>query len=178
MIVAVLLAFNPASSAAQVGQMIPSAVPSAPPSGESALVRKIFGTSEGRELLPADDAFKVVARATGPETIQVQFMPAPGYYLYRDKFAIATSDPGETLTLRVEWPRGQVKNDAFFGETEVFDHQVAAMVYLERAQARRSHVALLVEYQGCNYVVGVCYPPAQKRIEIDLPAPRANRSPG
>ena len=55
------------------------------------------------DFLPPEQAFVFSARMAGPDTVQVDFAVAPGYYMYRERFAFtleeagvaeATGDPG------------------------------------------------------------------------------------
>lgn len=138
----------------------------------SGLLQRMFGAPDSKQLLSPDEAFKIATSATDPQTIVVQFTPAKGYYFYRDKFVLGVQEPIEVKIASVDWPRGEIKSDPFFGETEVFDRPAEAIVRLNRTIAQALAITLRVEYQGCNYVVEVCYPPAEKRFRVDLPAAR------
>ena len=51
-----------------------------------------FGGSSQDRILEADQAFQLAASALDPSTIEVRWIIAPGYYLYRDKFRLSLSD--------------------------------------------------------------------------------------
>lgn len=136
------------------------------------LVQKMFRTPDPNQLLPPDEAFKVTAAATAPRTIVVQFIPAKGHYFYRNKFVVAVQEPPGIKLASVDWPRGEIKNDPFFGTTEIIERPAEAVVHLHRSVVQARESTLRVEYQGCNYVVGVCYPPVAKTLRVALPVSR------
>lgn len=120
------------------------------------------------ELLPADQAFHFSAEADGPETIQLHWQIADGYYLYRKQFKIEKLQ-GSTKLGNPQFPPGKPKDDPEFGTTEVYYHSVTAAVPLRRSQAQTEKLTLKVGFQGCAER-GVCYPPMQKTITLTLPA--------
>lgn len=132
------------------------------------LVQKMFGTPDPNQFLQPDEAFRVTAAATGPQTIVVQFIPAKGHYFYRDKFVLEVQEPTGVKIASVDWPRGDIKSDPFFGMTEVFGRPIEVVVRLNRTVAPALESTLRIEYQGCNYVIGVCYPPVGKRLRVAL----------
>jgi len=104
------------------------------------------------------------------KTIAIDFTPASGgYYLYRDKFAFRVKEPAEVGVTSIELPSGEIKDDPFFGKTEIFHSKVRTLVGLQRTTA--APIVLDVAYQGCNQRIGVCYPPIEKRLRLALPAP-------
>lgn len=127
------------------------------------------GAANPNVLLPPDEAFKLSVIVADSRTIVAEFMPADGYYLYRDKFAFRVREPADVKVTSIEVPPGEIKDDPFFGKTEIFHNRVHAVVRLKRASA--GAIVLNVEYQGCNDRIGVCYPPIEKRIRLELPAP-------
>ncbi|MFZ5558928.1 MAG: protein-disulfide reductase DsbD [Pseudomonadota bacterium] len=118
------------------------------------------------ELLPPDEAFKASMRAADASTVIADFVPAKGYYLYRDKFAFTVVEPAGASIAQVTLPPGKVKDDPLFGKTEVFTDPVAVTVAL--AGAATDRVTIKAAYQGCNEPIGVCYPPIEKTFEVAL----------
>ena len=139
----------------------------------SDVVRPLPGPSPD-VLLPADQAFRMSIVVADPQTIAAEFVPAEGYYLYRDKFAFHVREPADVELASVELPRGEVKDDPFFGRVELFHNKVQAVLRLQRASA--GPIVLDVAYQGCNDIIGVCYPPIEKRIRLELPAATSGRT--
>ena len=131
-------------------------------------LRALLGPANPDVLLPADQAFRMSIVVADPQTIAAEFVPAEGYYLYRDKFAFQVREPADVKLVSVELPRGEVKDDPFFGRTEIFHDKVRALLRLQRAGA--GPIVLDVAFQGCNDIIGVCYPPIEKRIRLELPA--------
>lgn len=121
------------------------------------------------DLLPVDEAFVLSARATGPDTIQLEWRIADGYYLYRHRMAVQATQAGATAgTLSL--PRGKAHQDEFFGRVETYRDRVTAS--LSGASAPGGRIALQVKYQGCADL-GICYPPQARTIEVPLAAAAA-----
>jgi len=66
------------------------------------------------EFLKPDEAFQVSAVATAADKIEVQFVVAKGYYLYRKRMGF-TTDSKEIKLGEPQLPKGDIKNDEFFG---------------------------------------------------------------
>ena len=134
-------------------------------------------------FLPVDQAFRVQARMPDAQTIVVRFTPAETYYLYRNKTTFAVAAAAGAGIDSVQLPRGEMKKDPNFGDTEVFHQPFQAVVRLNNPAT--SPFALTVGYQGCSEK-GLCYPPEKKTfplvfaadgVETLSPAPGPN-SPG
>ena len=122
------------------------------------------------EILPPDAAFRLSATPLSPAAARFEWVIAEGYYLYRDQFSFAAlSDDLRLDAQAIHIPRGKLKRDPYFGETEIHTGFVAIDVPLLRAGAADSPVRVQVGYQGCKED-SVCYPPLTKQLEIALPA--------
>jgi len=126
-----------------------------------ALVAGPLAAATADDLLEPERAFKVSARWLDPAMIEVAFRIADGYYMYRDKFRFAAADNAVKLG-PAEFPRGEVKQDEFFGAVETYRKQVAIRVPVEGDAGR---LVLEVTSQGCADI-GVCYPPTTQRVEL------------
>jgi thioredoxin:protein disulfide reductase len=117
-----------------------------------------------KSLLPADQAFRLSARAIDAKTLEARFDIATGYYLYRDKMHFRT-DPvaSQVATL----PPGQRKHDAFFGDVETYRGEVVIRIPLAQTAAG-TRVTLHADSQGCADV-GVCYPPNPQQLTVAVP---------
>jgi thiol:disulfide interchange protein DsbD len=124
------------------------------------------------ELLPADEAFRLIAEAKDANTLHVSWQVAEGYYLYREKFKFALSDAQGAALGSYEIPHGEPKRDEEFGDVEVFHRDIGFDLPLARAGAQATTISLQVGYQGCADR-GVCYPPIQKTVSLELPASAA-----
>jgi thiol:disulfide interchange protein DsbD len=101
------------------------------------------------------------------ETLLARFHIEPGYYLYKDKFAVDSVDPGMEVT-GIDLPQGVRKTDEYFGDIIAFYESFDAKVTLRRADAGARSVSLKLRYQGCAED-GICYPPIEKNVTLDLP---------
>lgn len=130
------------------------------------------GTASGLplldEALPAAQAFTYEAIATDASTLLVRMTPAPGYYLYRDKFRFSVPEDGVSVRL-VNLPPGTPKFDEHFGSVQVYEQQVEIPVSLERHDPAVRSMHLAADFQGCKDA-GICYPPMQRQVRIELPA--------
>jgi thiol:disulfide interchange protein DsbD len=134
-------------------------------------LRQLAGSEPEPEFLPVDKAFAIRAALRDARTIAVDFEPAQGYYLYRDKIAFALSASGGLRLGRVELPPGEKKDDPNFGPSEVFHQPVQARIALSKPAVPGEPLGLEVRYQGCADA-GLCYPPETKSFDLTLAAAR------
>jgi thiol:disulfide interchange protein DsbD len=120
---------------------------------------------EPRDLLDPQDAFRLTAVALDAKSVQVEFRIAEGYYLYRDRFRFETAD-GKVIA-EAELPHGKMKQDPFFGRSEIYRERVRIRVPLDGADLARERVRLKIVSQGCSDS-GVCYIPQEQWVEVRL----------
>ncbi|MCY4362759.1 MAG: protein-disulfide reductase DsbD [Gammaproteobacteria bacterium] len=119
-------------------------------------------------ILDPDQAFKLSATATGPQSVRFTWAVADGYYLYRDKFSFSSlADDVDIDETAIRVPRGKVKQDESFGDVEVNTGLVAVDVPLLSTGTGISEALFQVGYQGCKDG-SVCYPPQRKEISVGL----------
>ncbi len=112
------------------------------------------------EFLPPEQAFVFSARMADPSSVEVRYLVADGYYLYRDKFAFAAE--GATLG-NVDLPRGKVKFDPNFEkDVETMRGELLIRVPVQAGDA----FTLKVTSQGCSDK-GLCYPPMQSEVRLN-----------
>ncbi len=133
------------------------------------LTESVAGGANEVEFLDPDVAFNLLAEAPDGETITVHWQIADGYYLYRKRFAFTPADSSDVVLGAPQFPAGKIKNDEYFGEMEVYYHDVLARLPLQGGADPGRTVALDVVYQGCADA-GLCYPPITKRVNVTLPA--------
>ena len=120
-------------------------------------------------FLPPDEAFKLSVAAEDAQTLRAGFKIVPGYYLYRERVKFEIKTPATSSISSTELPKGEIKQDPNFGQTEVWHQSFNATIRLAHAAASPSSITLLATYQGCSEK-GLCYAPIKKTFEISLPA--------
>jgi thiol:disulfide interchange protein DsbD len=126
-----------------------------------------LGGSGAADLLEPEKAFRFSARALDGGSLEVRFAIADGYYMYRERFQFALGEPAGLRLGKPEFPPGERKTDAFFGDVETYRKEVRIRVPLERGSGEARTVRLEVTSQGCADV-GVCYTPMQSQASLRL----------
>jgi len=91
-----------------------------------------IGNTGEDEFLHPDVAFRVTATATAPDRIEVSFQVHPGYYLYRGKMKFVAAEGQPAALGTPDLPAGEKKVDEYFGEQEVYHHDVTAKLPVSR----------------------------------------------
>ncbi|PRX01305.1 UNVERIFIED_ORG: thiol:disulfide interchange protein DsbD [Martelella mediterranea] len=120
------------------------------------LLGSMAGTVAAQMPRPVDEVFQLRAERGNDGTVALDWMIAPGTYLYRDSLKADFQGSPVSLTL----PDGEKKNDPNFGRVEVYHHGVQADL-----PAQPDLGALTVSYQGCAEQ-GICYPPVHKTVDL------------
>jgi thiol:disulfide interchange protein DsbD len=116
-----------------------------------------FGGNKQPTFLPPDKAFSLDIKVRDAQTLEANYSVTPGYYLYRDKITFASTD-NEVKVTAVNLPKGEIKHDATFGDTEVFHQSFPAQITLNRpSNSAAISITLNAVYQGCSDQ-GLCYP--------------------
>jgi len=76
---------------------------------------------------------------------------------------------------QIEFPKGEMKHDANFGDMMVYHHPFEARINLERSDKGARTLSLHAVYQGCSEK-GLCYAPIERDIQVALPAVTASTS--
>ncbi|HSN71095.1 MAG TPA: protein-disulfide reductase DsbD domain-containing protein, partial [Steroidobacteraceae bacterium] len=127
------------------------------------------------EFLPPEQAFRYSVEAS-PAELTVVWDVTPGYYLYRKRLGFASETDGITLG-EPAWPTGEMHEDEFFGEQEIYRGRQRFTIPVQRAAEAPRRVELALKFQGCADA-GLCYPPTTWRTEVQLPADPATASSG
>ena len=117
------------------------------------------------ELLDPEKAFAFSARVAGPDAIEVRYVIAKGYYLYRDKLRF-TLEPATLGNGSAQLPQGLVHKDEFFGKTMVYRDEVRIRLPVNAGGGIERAVLTAVS-QGCADV-GVCYVPVEQKADLRL----------
>jgi thiol:disulfide interchange protein DsbD len=124
---------------------------------------KLGGSADN--LLEPEKAFGFSARVLDASTVEVGFVIADGYYMYRERFKFsAQGNPGVRLGA-AELPRGQKHKDEFFGEVETYRKAVRILIPVQGD----GRFDLNVTSQGCADA-GVCYVPMDSKATLQLAA--------
>lgn len=110
-----------------------------------------------QDFLPVEQAFRLSVSQDGDGQVRLNWKISEGYYLYRKQVKVE-GDPAGSVQ-QVTMPAGTIKNDEFFGASEVYHDQ---LVVRATAPAAR---ALNVSWQGCADA-GICYPPQSLRVTL------------
>lgn len=134
-----------------------------------------LGLGGAQEFLPPDEAFAFNAHVDAHGMIIADWQIAPGYYLYRSKFAFSTDTDGASLGTPA-MPAGEMHTgilpEGGEGEVEVYMHGVQVSIPVVRSDAAVNSINFIAKYQGCAEA-GICYPPQTKQVSLELAATTA-----
>ncbi|OWW20723.1 protein-disulfide reductase DsbD N-terminal domain-containing protein [Noviherbaspirillum denitrificans] len=136
--------------------------------GLSTKVKNLFSAPKEDELIEPDLAFTLKVAAKSTNQLNVDVVPANGYYVYKERIRFSLKDGSGVRIGSVKFPPGEMKTDQIFGRTEVFRNAVPITIALDNA-AKGKSVVLSASYQGCHEKLGVCYPPIDKTVSLVLP---------
>ncbi|QVQ25554.1 protein-disulfide reductase DsbD [Achromobacter deleyi] len=115
------------------------------------------------EFLEPEKAFVFSAQMASPDTLELRYRVAPGYYMYRERFGISISPVGATTLGEAVYPKGEVKYDPTFEkDMEVFHKDVVIRVPVG---AGGQPFTLTLTGQGCADA-GLCYPPMDSSVKL------------
>ena len=112
-----------------------------------------------QDFLDPAIAFRFEARMAEPQTLEVRYQIADGYYMYRERFAFRAS--GVKLGTP-EIPPGKVKYDETFQkDVETYKGELVIRIPVEGS----GPFTLTAESQGCADA-GLCYPPQEHAAQL------------
>ncbi|HLS54458.1 MAG TPA: protein-disulfide reductase DsbD [Zeimonas sp.] len=120
-----------------------------------------LGTARAADFLDPEQAFRVTLAAAGERSVEIDVQAADGYYLYAEKFAVASDTAGVILGA-LGRPAGKTRFDATFGK-EVETHRGVVRLSVPIRSAPQAF-KLRLDLQGCADA-GLCYSP----MSVDLP---------
>ena len=104
--------------------------------------------------LDVEEAFKIDYIVTGSSEAIVRWLIPQFYYLYKDKFHFSSKD---FRIEDVQLPIAQIREDPYFGESEVYYDVVEVNLRLTSITKNQKNGVLNISYQGC-WEGGICYP--------------------
>jgi len=144
--------------------IVPSPARSASTDDLDAVLDQSRKAASSDDFLPPEKAFRLSASADAGR-VRLDWIIAPGYYLYRDRIKIA--DDSAQIGAP-QFPPGQIKSDEYFGQQVVYHDELIATLPVTRAAGGQAAVTVHVTYQGCAEA-GLCYPPITQTLSITLP---------
>ncbi len=136
----------------------------APPSASNPIAAALEA-GPNNDYLEPDQAFQLSITAQSADTLLADFTVAPGHYLYKDRISFKLQDgTAAAATL----PKGDIKQDPTFGQTEVYHQPFQASIKLQHSGTPPETITLQAVYQGCSEK-GLCYAPIKKSFDIRLP---------
>lgn len=121
------------------------------------------GLNNSGGFLPVEEAYRV-SLTVESEAVQLDWLIAPGYYLYRDKFKVTANSGDSNRTLPALIEKGLMKFDEYEGkEVEVFYATTRITVPIGDLP---NEFILSVRSQGCADA-GLCYAPNTRSFQIN-----------
>ncbi len=131
----------------------------------AALWESLTATSE--TPLTVDEAYQFSYSQPEPDLLLLNWQMPDGYYLYRDKIKLHTSD--KVTILDIQKGAAVEKEDAIYGRSWVYFNSAEVRVAIQQIQNGEANSDIQVEYQGC-WEGGLCYPPEIKPVSLyDVP---------
>ncbi|CAM4092162.1 Thiol:disulfide interchange protein DsbD precursor [Bordetella pseudohinzii] len=120
-------------------------------------------TAGEADFLEPERAFQLSAAQPAADLLELRFKVAPGYYMYRERFELASQPETSINSGAAVFPTGEIKYDPTFEkDMEVYHQDVLIRVPLALAgQPAR----LRVTSQGCADA-GLCYPPMSHLVAL------------
>ena len=128
------------------------------------------------EFLDPEQAFQMSAKALDAKTIEVRFVIAQGYYMYKDKFGFkaskdgqdAAANPSNAITLgTTAFPASTPKVDPQFGQTDTYRGTLIMPISVASGATVGEPFTVSVKAQGCADA-GLCYPPFTRTALVTL----------
>jgi thiol:disulfide interchange protein DsbD len=127
------------------------------------------------EPLEPDQAFRPSARLVandavpgpGRHGIDVEYLIAPGYYLYRSRLKFELSPPAVLLGTP-ELPRGIEVDDPFLGKSAIFRERVTIHLPFAVSVAKPGRYKVKITAQGCAED-RICYSPFPQEVVVNIP---------
>ncbi len=119
------------------------------------------------EILEPDQAFQFGYELKG-NTVNAHWEIAADHYMYRDKFKLVIKEGSGVTIGKVNYQKGDIKDDEFFGKIEVYHNKTDVQIPLVNSTDKVVLTKLKITYQGCAEKTGICYPPIHKTIEVKI----------
>jgi len=121
-------------------------------------------TKQKHKPIPVEQAFQFELLNAEKDKLTVQFKIKSGHYIYQEKIKFKLKEAGNLSLGKIDYPQTVIKNDAAYGEIEVYRQDVSLNIPITGKIGDKAQ--LLVEYQGCSELTGICYPPVKVTLPI------------
>ncbi len=118
------------------------------------------------EFLDPEQAFRFSAQLKPGGLLEVRYVIADGYYMYRDRFRFDV-EPGTVILGAARFPAGQWHEDEFFGRSEIFRNAVTMQIPIVSGTESGQTIRLVAVSQGCADA-GICYLPTTQTMDFVL----------
>ena len=146
-----------------------------------AVVSQTHAAKSGDDFLPPEQAFSLSASADSPERVRLDWVIAPGYYLYRDRIKVERRGPDGRTSARRNFRKARSRTTSISASRSSITMSSSSRLPVKRsAGGGPLSLPLTVTYQGCAEA-GLCYPPVTHTVSVQLPCdrrPRRRRWPG
>lgn len=113
------------------------------------------------EFLDPDVAFQQKSHITADQNVQLDWVIAPGYNLYKDKLHVVVGD--KEIVAKLSLPEAIKKFDTNFNkQVEVYHDKLSVSIPKEWIN---QNAVLKLQYQGCSDE-GLCYSPIDKSFQL------------
>ncbi len=123
-----------------------------------------LSTTAEPDFLPVDQAYQLALEVLDEQQLRLYWQITDGYYLYQKRFKFSLQTAEGEVQLTPTFPEGVVREDEYFGVSEVHYHSADITLALDRPVERGT---LKVTSQGCADA-GLCYPPNRQSFEVDF----------
>jgi len=120
------------------------------------------------EFPPPEEVFFPDVFPVDGNTVEIGIRIEPGFYIYKHRISAKSLSP-DAQAGQLDLPKGKLKYDEFFGESEVYYDEVIGRLAIARATPEAMDLELEVGYQGCADG-GLCYLPQTQVMTVSLPA--------
>jgi thiol:disulfide interchange protein DsbD len=143
-------------------------------SGGAKVLRSIARNDGGDDILPVEQAFRLNVLRVEGDGIELGWQVAPGTYLYQEEIQIRLLQAEGAALGAWQLPKAKIKPnsirpDGSEGDVPVYEMDFSLHLPLLRDNTDPGRIELQIDYQGCAEV-GICYPPQQQLLKLELPA--------
>lgn len=127
-----------------------------------------LASGNASEFPPPEEVFFPDVFPVDGNTVEIGIRIEPGFYVYKHRITVKSLS-SDAQAGQLDLPKGKLKYDEFFGESEVYYDEVIGRLAIARATPEAMDLELEVGYQGCADG-GLCYLPQTEVMTVSLPA--------